>query len=121
MLAVAEHMLRGELFYRLGECTKRTLLYTVYLSVISSVVYVVSVYSSLPTAIFSLSLSVFSNQSALHHCYSGKYDDGFWELNMAADLSDSLVYDEPWGWMQPPCHALGALNLEQVRGVHFLL
>ena len=35
---------------------------------------------------------------------------------MAADLSDSLVYDEPWGWMQPPCHALGALNLEQVRG-----
>jgi hypothetical protein len=33
---------------------------------------------------------------------------------MAADLSDNLVYDEPWGWMQPPVHALGALNLEQV-------
>ena len=38
MLAVAEHMLRGELFYRLGECIKDTLLYTVYFSVISSVV-----------------------------------------------------------------------------------
>lgn len=31
---------------------------------------------------------------------------------MAADLCDNLVYDEPWGWMQPPVHALGALNLE---------
>ena len=35
---------------------------------------------------------------------------------MAAELSDNLVYDEPWGWMQPPAHALGALMLEQVRG-----
>lgn len=24
-----------------------------------------------------------------------------------------LNYDEPWGWMQPPRHALGALLLEQ--------
>jgi hypothetical protein len=45
----------------------------------------------------------------------GKFDEAFWELQMAADLSDNLVYDEPWGWMQPPLHALGALNLEQVR------
>ena len=33
---------------------------------------------------------------------------------MAATMSDELVYDEPWGWMQPPLHALGALSLEQV-------
>ena len=25
----------------------------------------------------------------------------------------SLVYDEPWGWMVPTRHALGALLLEQ--------
>jgi hypothetical protein len=53
---------------------------------------------------------------------TGKYDDAFWELQMAADLSDNLVYDEPWGWMQPPVHALGALNLEQVKDLvaHFI-
>ena len=44
----------------------------------------------------------------------GRYEDAFWELNMAATMSDELVYDEPWGWMQPPLHALGALSLEQV-------
>jgi tetratricopeptide (TPR) repeat protein len=27
-------------------------------------------------------------------------------------LSDGLPYDEPWGWMQPPRHAYGALLLE---------
>jgi hypothetical protein len=30
-------------------------------------------------------------------------------------LSDSLPYDEPWRWMQPARHALGALLLEQGR------
>lgn len=45
---------------------------------------------------------------------TGQYEEAFWELNMAATLSDDLVYDEPWGWMQPPLHALGALSLEQV-------
>ncbi len=34
---------------------------------------------------------------------------------MAAQECDDLVYDEPWGWMQPPLHALGALSLEQVN------
>ena len=28
-------------------------------------------------------------------------------------LEDALAYDEPWGWMQPTRHALGALLLEQ--------
>lgn len=27
-------------------------------------------------------------------------------------LCDKLPYDEPWGWMMPPRHALGALLLE---------
>ncbi len=29
--------------------------------------------------------------------------------------SDGLAYSEPWAWMQPPRHALGALLLEQGR------
>jgi len=34
-------------------------------------------------------------------------------LTEAIDNEDSLPYDEPWGWMQPARHALGALLLEQ--------
>ena len=32
-----------------------------------------------------------------------------------SNSSDGLPYDEPWGWMQPTRHALGALLLEQGR------
>ncbi len=34
-------------------------------------------------------------------------------LRDAVALEDALPYDEPWGWMQPTRHALGALLLEQ--------
>ena len=44
----------------------------------------------------------------------GDYTNAFESLRIAMKLSDGLVYDEPWGWMQPPRHALGALLLEQV-------
>ena len=41
------------------------------------------------------------------------YDAAFAHLRKSVELSDSLLYDEPWGWMQPTRHALGALLLEQ--------
>ena len=41
--------------------------------------------------------------------YAIAYD----HLRKAVDLDDNLKYDEPWGWMQPARHALGALLLEQ--------
>ena len=43
----------------------------------------------------------------------GNIDTGFEHLRKAVELSDKLPYDEPWGWMQPPRHAYGALLLEQ--------
>ncbi len=43
----------------------------------------------------------------------GKFDEAFAHLRRAIQLSDGLPYDEPWGWMQPPRHAYGALLLEQ--------
>ncbi len=43
----------------------------------------------------------------------GSFDVAFAHLRRAVELSDALPYDEPWGWMQPPRHALGALLLEQ--------
>jgi tetratricopeptide (TPR) repeat protein len=44
-----------------------------------------------------------------------KYDEAFARLREAVALDDALHYDEPWGWMQPARHALGALLLEQGR------
>ncbi len=45
----------------------------------------------------------------------GNHDTAFALLRRAVELDDGLPYDEPWGWMQPARHALGALLLEQGR------
>jgi tetratricopeptide (TPR) repeat protein len=41
------------------------------------------------------------------------YETAFAHLRRSVELDDNLPYDEPWGWMQPARHALGALLLEQ--------
>ncbi|KAI1395567.1 TPR domain protein [Hypoxylon fuscum] len=41
------------------------------------------------------------------------YDSAFSHLRTAIERSYALPYDEPWGWMQPPSHAYGALLVEQ--------
>lgn len=43
----------------------------------------------------------------------GNFDAAFESLRRSIALADTLNYDEPWGWMQPPRHAYGALLLEQ--------
>src|SRR5262245_24383485 len=45
----------------------------------------------------------------------GNHGAGFAHLHRSVELDDALPYDEPWGWMQPTRHALGALLLEQGR------
>jgi tetratricopeptide (TPR) repeat protein len=45
----------------------------------------------------------------------GNVDKAFELLRTAVRQDDALRYDEPWGWMQPVRHALGALLLEQGR------
>ena len=45
----------------------------------------------------------------------GNYEVAFAHLHRSVALDDALPYDEPWGWMQPTRHALGALLLEQGR------
>ncbi|WP_209424859.1 tetratricopeptide repeat protein [Pararhodobacter sp. SW119] len=45
----------------------------------------------------------------------GDYPAAFADLLEAVAREDWLPYDEPWGWMQPVRHALGALLLEQGR------
>jgi tetratricopeptide (TPR) repeat protein len=45
----------------------------------------------------------------------GLRESGFERLRFAAVLDDELRYDEPWGWLMPARHALGALLAEQGR------
>jgi tetratricopeptide (TPR) repeat protein len=45
----------------------------------------------------------------------GNHEVAFAHLRRSVELDDALPYDEPWGWMQPTRHALGALLLEQDR------
>jgi tetratricopeptide (TPR) repeat protein len=45
----------------------------------------------------------------------GNYERAFELLREAVRRDDELRYDEPWGWMQPARHALGALLVEQKR------
>ncbi|WP_375690756.1 hypothetical protein [Pseudooceanicola sp. LIPI14-2-Ac024] len=45
----------------------------------------------------------------------GRFDEAFAALRRSVALDDGLNYDEPWGWMQPTRHALGALLFEQGR------
>ncbi|TMV07770.1 hypothetical protein FGK63_09905 [Ruegeria sediminis] len=46
---------------------------------------------------------------------SGDREGGLAHLRRSVELDDSLIYDEPWGWMQPTRHALGALLMEDGR------
>ncbi|MCE8508048.1 hypothetical protein KBY28_06250 [Ruegeria pomeroyi] len=43
----------------------------------------------------------------------GNYDLAYAHLRRSVALDDTLPYDEPWGWMQPTRHALGALLFER--------
>ena len=42
-----------------------------------------------------------------------RYDAAFASLRLAVSRDDALNYTEPWAWMHPPRHALGALLAEQ--------
>ena len=43
----------------------------------------------------------------------GNFDRAFSSLRLAVARDDALNYTEPWAWMHPPRHALGALLAEQ--------
>lgn len=45
--------------------------------------------------------------------HKGNHKQAFEQLRQAVYLDDHLAYAEPWGWMMPTRHALGALLLEQ--------
>ncbi len=46
---------------------------------------------------------------------AGDHERAFASLRLAVERDDALRYDEPWGWMMPVRHGLGALLLEAGR------
>ena len=49
--------------------------------------------------------------------FKGNYQEAFQHLRLAVKRDIDLPYDEPWGWMMPARHVLGALLLEQGEAV----
>ena len=45
--------------------------------------------------------------------FKGNKKEAFQHLRLAVQRDSSLIYDEPWGWMMPARHVLGALLLEE--------
>lgn len=45
--------------------------------------------------------------------HKGNCKKAFEHLHLAVERDTNLLYDEPWGWMMPARHVLGALLLEQ--------
>jgi tetratricopeptide (TPR) repeat protein len=43
---------------------------------------------------------------------AGRHEEGLAALREAVRRDEALRYDEPWGWMMPAAHALGALLVE---------
>ena len=47
--------------------------------------------------------------------YQGNYQEAFKYLRLAVQRDSNLLYDEPWGWMMPARHVLGAEQGEVVE------
>lgn len=60
--------------------------------------------------IFKVAEQMMLGELAYH---KGDHGAAFDHLRQSVSIDDNLPYDEPWGWMQPTRHALGALLLEQ--------
>ena len=45
--------------------------------------------------------------------HKGNHEVAYEHLRESVRRNDNLAYSEPWAWMHPPRHALGALLLEQ--------
>ena len=61
-------------------------------------------------SILAIAETMMEGEIAYHQ---GRFTVAFDHLREAVRRNDHLFYSEPWAWMHPPRHALGALLLEQ--------
>ena len=62
------------------------------------------------SSILSVAEAVMNGEVEYH---KGNFDEAFKHLYLAVERDIGLTYDEPWGWMTPARHVLGALLLER--------
>ena len=67
-------------------------------------------YTFLHNGILGIAEAVLNGKVEYH---KGNIQDAFKCLRLAVERDISLPYDEPWGWITPARHVLGALLLEQ--------
>ena len=60
--------------------------------------------------VISVGKKMLAGELAYHR---GNFDQAFDDLRAGVQRDDDLAYTEPWAWMHPPRHALGALLGEQ--------
>ncbi len=68
------------------------------------------VFNNTAKSILSVAERMLEGELAYH---KGHYEMAFAHLREAVSRDDGLEYVEPWAWMHPPRHALGALLAEQ--------
>lgn len=69
-------------------------------------------FNNAATDVLAVGEQMLAGELAYHR---GQVDTAFAHLRESIRRDDALAYTEPWAWMHPPRHALGALLIEQGR------
>ncbi len=106
------HYARGLAFAATGRVAEAEAEQTKFAEVAATVPETSFLFQNPSRAILGVAEAMLAGEIAYR---KGEFDAAFAHLQEAVRRDDALHYDEPWGWMQPARHALGALLLEQGR------
>ena len=104
------HYARGLAFAAKGMVPEAEAEQQAFLATLETVPETSALFNNTSRDILSVAESMLAGEIAYRR---GEFDEAFEKLREAVRRDDSLNYDEPWAWMQPARHALGALLLEQ--------
>jgi len=104
------HYAKGVAYAALKQAAKAQAQYTALLKAIQNIPAERYFFNNPALDILAVGSSMLRGEMAYHE---GRFDDAFHHLRESVSLSDALHYSEPWPWMHPPRHALGALLAEQ--------
>ena len=106
------HYAKGVAHAALGEVAEAERERTLFLAAKAKVPESRRLHNNICTDLFEIAAAMLDGEIEYR---KKNYDAAFAHLRRAVALDDALPYDEPWGWIQPTRHALGALLLEQGR------
>ncbi|KIW20844.1 hypothetical protein PV08_01422 [Exophiala spinifera] len=106
------HYGKGIAYASLSRTSEATAQQELFLSAAARVKPTRTLFNNTATDILAVARAMLAGEIAYREA---RFDEAYAHLRRAVELDDSLPYDEPWGWMQPPRHAYGALLLEQGR------